>query len=223
VTALDRPPATAVSAEVRVPPPLGAVLVVHHRGDYRLQCEHVREQQAVATAGFSVRYEDAWPAVHGAAPGHTFTSRNALVRAGEMPLERGRRIDYVMVRSSAHGPPLDVADCRLVLDGRRTACGPATTSGSWPTSGLRLILRGSGRAEGDQGVDHQVPGVGRRKLLPDPFQLDQARAGDGLRQRPAVRGREQRVRRAVEHERGEAAERAQPRVRGRVVGEQRCG
>jgi endonuclease/exonuclease/phosphatase family metal-dependent hydrolase len=116
VTALDRPPATAVSAEVRVPPPLGAVLVVHHRGDYRLQCEHVREQQAVATAGFSMRYEDAWPAVHGAAPGHTFTPRNALVRAGEMPLERGRRIDYVMVRSSAHGPPLDVADCRVVLD-----------------------------------------------------------------------------------------------------------
>jgi endonuclease/exonuclease/phosphatase family metal-dependent hydrolase len=66
--------------------------------------------------GVSVRYEDAWEAVHPDEPGHTFTPRNPLVRAGEMPLERGRRIDHVMVRSGPHGPLLDVADCRLVLD-----------------------------------------------------------------------------------------------------------
>ncbi len=66
--------------------------------------------------GLSVRYEDAWEAVHPDDPGHTFTPRNPLVRAGEMPLERGRRIDHVLVRSGPHGPALDVADCRLVLD-----------------------------------------------------------------------------------------------------------
>ena len=66
--------------------------------------------------GVSVRYEDAWEAVHPDEPGHTFTPRNPLVRAGEMPSERGRRIDHIMVRSGPHGPLLDVADCRLVLD-----------------------------------------------------------------------------------------------------------
>ena len=65
--------------------------------------------------GKSVRYEDAWTAVHHEEPGHTFTPRNPLVRAGQMPLERGRRIDYVMVRSGPHGPLLDVVDCRLIF------------------------------------------------------------------------------------------------------------
>jgi endonuclease/exonuclease/phosphatase family metal-dependent hydrolase len=66
--------------------------------------------------GTSVRYEDAWAATHPGEAGHTFSPRNALVRAGQMPLERGRRIDYVMTRSGAHGPLLDVADCRLIFD-----------------------------------------------------------------------------------------------------------
>ncbi|HEV2873319.1 MAG TPA: hypothetical protein VG409_18105, partial [Actinomycetota bacterium] len=48
--------------------------------------------------------------------GHTFSPRNPLVTAGEMALERGRRIDYVMVRCGAHGPGLAVADCRLAFD-----------------------------------------------------------------------------------------------------------
>lgn len=63
--------------------------------------------------GIGVRYEDAWGAVHPDQAGHTFTPANPLVRAGQMPLERGRRIDYIMIRSGAHGPLLDVADCRL--------------------------------------------------------------------------------------------------------------
>ncbi len=148
--------ATAVAAEVLVPPPLGPLLAVHHRGTYELQLEHVREQQVLATARFvedlvadrpdlpvvllgdlnadpraasirfltgrqalagaSVRYEDAWEAVHPDEPGHTFSPRNPLVRAGQMPLERGRRIDYVLIRSGSHGPLLDVADCRLIFD-----------------------------------------------------------------------------------------------------------
>jgi len=66
--------------------------------------------------GGSIRYEDAWEAMHPGEPGHTFSPRNPLVRAGEMPLERGRRIDYVMVRCGVHGPTLDVAACALAFD-----------------------------------------------------------------------------------------------------------
>lgn len=146
----------AVAAEVLAPPPIGLVLVVHHKPSWQLDAERLREQQALAVArfieqiladrgdmpvvllgdldagpeaasiqfltgrrslgGLSVRYEDAWEAVHPGEPGHTFTPRNPLVRMGEMPLERGRRIDHVMVRSTGHGPLLDVADCRLLLD-----------------------------------------------------------------------------------------------------------
>ncbi len=65
-------------------------------------------------AGLSVRYEDAWEAVHGDEPGHTFDPRNPLVRRRDA-LERGRRIDHVLVRGGGHGALLDVADCRLVL------------------------------------------------------------------------------------------------------------
>ena len=154
--------ATAVAAEVLLPAPIGPLLAVHHRGTYHLDREHIREQQAVATArfiedlvadrpdlpvillgdlnadsaaasirfltgrqslhGISVRYEDAWPAIHPGETGHTFTPSNPLVRAGQMPLERGRRIDYIMIRSGPLGPPLDVVDCRLIftepVDGR---------------------------------------------------------------------------------------------------------
>lgn len=66
--------------------------------------------------GMSVCYEDAWEAVHSRKSNDTFSPRNPLVRAGEMPLERGRRIDHVLVRCGPHGPLLDVADCRVVLD-----------------------------------------------------------------------------------------------------------
>jgi endonuclease/exonuclease/phosphatase family metal-dependent hydrolase len=66
--------------------------------------------------GTSVRYEDAWAARHGDDLGHTFTPANPLVRAGTIPSVAGRRIDYVMVRSGSHGPLLEVAECRLVLD-----------------------------------------------------------------------------------------------------------
>ena len=61
--------------------------------------------------GFGVCYEDAWRAVHGDEAGLTFFPRNPLVPAGEMPLERGRRIDYVLVRCGPYGPTLDVAGC----------------------------------------------------------------------------------------------------------------
>lgn len=69
--------------------------------------------------GTSVCYDDAWERVHaGASPesGHTFSPRNPLVRTGTMPLEQGRRIDYILVRCGDHGPTLEVASCERVFD-----------------------------------------------------------------------------------------------------------
>lgn len=66
--------------------------------------------------GMSVLYEDAWAALHLDRAGHTFTPENPLVAAGEMPLERGRRIDYILVRGGDHGPTLDVTACERLLD-----------------------------------------------------------------------------------------------------------
>ncbi len=154
--AVGLPWAATVAVEVEAPAPLGPLLVVHHKPNWQLDREHVREQQAVAAARFiedivaerprlpmivlgdfdaepdaasirfwtgrqslgamSIRYEDAWETRHPGAQGHTFTPSNPLVRAGEMPLDRGRRIDYIMVRSEAHGPPLEVVDCKVVFD-----------------------------------------------------------------------------------------------------------
>jgi endonuclease/exonuclease/phosphatase family metal-dependent hydrolase len=66
--------------------------------------------------GSSVAYRDAWAAIHPDDPGHTFTPLNPLERDGEMSLELGRRIDYVMVRCGIHGPTLSIVDCRLAFD-----------------------------------------------------------------------------------------------------------
>jgi endonuclease/exonuclease/phosphatase family metal-dependent hydrolase len=66
--------------------------------------------------GVSVAYRDAWEAVHPDAPGHTFTPDNPLVTAGEMSLELGRRIDYVLLRCGVHGPTLSVVNCFRAFD-----------------------------------------------------------------------------------------------------------
>ena len=66
--------------------------------------------------GTSVCYRDAWESAHPGEPGHTFTPCNPLVAGGEMPLELGRRIDYVMVRCGDHGPTLEVTSCELIFD-----------------------------------------------------------------------------------------------------------
>lgn len=81
--------------------------------------------------GVSVCYQDAWAAVHGDAPGHTFGPRNPLVTAGEMALETGRRIDYVMVRCGVHGPTLAAADCRRVFD--------EPVDGVWPSDHAGVV------------------------------------------------------------------------------------
>ena len=82
--------------------------------------------------GTSVRYEDAWAAVNGDAPGLTFDPRNPLVPSGTMPLDRGRRIDYVMVRCGTHGPTLDVPACALALN-------QPTDDGVWPSDHFGVV------------------------------------------------------------------------------------
>jgi len=64
----------------------------------------------------SVCYRDSWESAYPGEPGHTFSPRNPLVAGGEIPLELGRRIDYVMVRCGDHGPTLDVSSCEGIFD-----------------------------------------------------------------------------------------------------------
>lgn len=68
--------------------------------------------------GMSVCYRDAWGSTHPGKPGHTFTAENPLVTAEnwDWELELGRRIDYVMVRCSDHGPTLDIRACERIFD-----------------------------------------------------------------------------------------------------------
>jgi endonuclease/exonuclease/phosphatase family metal-dependent hydrolase len=96
--------------------------------------------------GVGVRYEDAWEAVHPDDPGQTFTPRNPLVPAGQMPLERGRRIDHILIRSGAHGPLLDAVSCRLVFD--------EPVDGVWASDhfGVLAELRPPDHAPGTWGV-----------------------------------------------------------------------
>lgn len=65
--------------------------------------------------GTSVGYHDAGESARPGEQGHTFTTANALVREGSMPLVRPRRIDHVMVRGSDHGPTLEVLSCDLAF------------------------------------------------------------------------------------------------------------
>ncbi|GAA2880433.1 hypothetical protein GCM10010472_43080 [Pseudonocardia halophobica] len=81
--------------------------------------------------GVSVSYHDAWETAHPGEPGHTFTPANPLVAAGDMPLVRPRRIDYVLVRGTSHGPTLRVAACELAFTG-----GPGGTP---PSDHLGLV------------------------------------------------------------------------------------
>jgi endonuclease/exonuclease/phosphatase family metal-dependent hydrolase len=69
--------------------------------------------------GMSVCYRDAWEAAHPGEPGHTFTPENPTMPPGETgdwALEPGRRIDYVLVRCSDHGPTLDIRRCERLFD-----------------------------------------------------------------------------------------------------------
>ncbi len=81
--------------------------------------------------GVSVCYVDAWEAARPDDSGHTFSPRNPEVSGGEMPLERGRRIDYVFVRSGVHGPTLDITACSLAFD--------TPVEGIWPSDHFGVV------------------------------------------------------------------------------------
>lgn len=66
--------------------------------------------------GLSVCYQDAWEYVHPDDPGYTFDLANPLVRTGEVATAVTRRVDHILVRAGLHGPTLQVAECRRVLD-----------------------------------------------------------------------------------------------------------
>jgi endonuclease/exonuclease/phosphatase family metal-dependent hydrolase len=76
----------------------------------------LREQQSLGD--MSVCYRDAWGSTHPGNPGHTLTAANPLVTAEnwDWELELGRRIDYVMVRCTDHGPTLDIRACERIFD-----------------------------------------------------------------------------------------------------------
>jgi endonuclease/exonuclease/phosphatase family metal-dependent hydrolase len=65
--------------------------------------------------GLSVYYQDAWDAVQGDAPGHTFTPVDGL-RSDRWRPRPGRRIDYIMVKCGDHGATLDITNCDVVFD-----------------------------------------------------------------------------------------------------------
>jgi endonuclease/exonuclease/phosphatase family metal-dependent hydrolase len=66
--------------------------------------------------GTSTDYRDCWESIHGSDPGLTFELQNPLSAIDEPNLDRGRRIDYVLVRCGDHGPTLHIANCRRVMD-----------------------------------------------------------------------------------------------------------
>jgi endonuclease/exonuclease/phosphatase family metal-dependent hydrolase len=66
--------------------------------------------------GVSVCYQDVWETLRPGDPGHTFSSENPLVRAGEVATALSRRIDYILVRSGRHGPTLVVDEVTQVLN-----------------------------------------------------------------------------------------------------------
>ena len=66
--------------------------------------------------GVSTAYRDCWESIHGAAGGVTVDPANPLTHHDEPDLNRGRRIDYLLVGCHAHGPTLRILDCAVVLD-----------------------------------------------------------------------------------------------------------
>jgi endonuclease/exonuclease/phosphatase family metal-dependent hydrolase len=65
--------------------------------------------------GTSVAYRDAWDSVHGDRPGSTFDPENPLTAHDEPGLDRGRRIDYLLVGCGPHGPTLKIDNCEVVF------------------------------------------------------------------------------------------------------------
>jgi endonuclease/exonuclease/phosphatase family metal-dependent hydrolase len=66
--------------------------------------------------GTSTAYRDCWESVRGDQPGWTIDPANRLTHYEERDVNRGRRIDYLLVRCGDHGPTLRIADCRRAFD-----------------------------------------------------------------------------------------------------------
>jgi endonuclease/exonuclease/phosphatase family metal-dependent hydrolase len=66
--------------------------------------------------GTSTAYRDCWESARGGEPGWTIDPDNSLTRHEERDVNRGRRIDYLLVRCHDHGPTMRITDCRLALD-----------------------------------------------------------------------------------------------------------
>lgn len=81
--------------------------------------------------GVSVAYRDAWQTLHPDDPGHTFSPRNPMLSAGAWPQETGRRIDYLLIRCSGHGPTLDIVRCALFAD--------QPVDGTWPSDHFGVV------------------------------------------------------------------------------------
>jgi hypothetical protein len=119
--------------------------------------------------GLSVAYQDAWEPKGSADAGHTFSPSNPLVRAGEMPLELGRRIDYIMIRSGIHGPTLAISDSGASSTRVLTEFGQAIISGLWLICRSPRIRPGSGRTSSfldgpSAKTRHRVRGTGPTAL-----------------------------------------------------------
>ena len=127
--------AVALVAEVQAPPPIGPLLFVNHKPNFELALEHERGLQAV------ICYRDAWEHSHPDDPGHTFTPANPMVAEGTWPLERGRRIDHVLVRCAEHGPSLDITACARLFDRPVEGVWASDHFGSSPTSRWRRPSR----------------------------------------------------------------------------------
>jgi endonuclease/exonuclease/phosphatase family metal-dependent hydrolase len=81
--------------------------------------------------GLSTAYRDCWESVHGDALGWTVDPANPLTAKDEPGLDRGRRIDYLLVRCADHGPTLAITDCRQVLE--------TPVDGVWPSDHFGVL------------------------------------------------------------------------------------
>lgn len=81
--------------------------------------------------GTSVAYRDAWESIHGNDLGLTFDPANPLTAEDEPGQDRGRHIDYLLVRCTDHGPTLGIADCRLTF--------AAPVGGVWASDHFGLV------------------------------------------------------------------------------------
>lgn len=66
--------------------------------------------------GVSVCYQEVWETLHPDDPGHTFSPDNPLAFNDEPHLQRGRRIDDILVRCEEHGPTLRVSSSHRIFD-----------------------------------------------------------------------------------------------------------